>query len=496
MLLRLIKLKGAFMDDNLNNIKPDAFLNLFSDPFFAYSKKNKTITIYNSVKTRIDPGVYSVSEFVNKLKTSLKGEDLVSIDTFADHLAQGHDYFSHSFSDNIVNDDPATEGTLIRGMQSESDEDLIVGVIHPKRSRTFSITNDAQLDSLTGLMDKICITKYAIDLIDNQKVENTFVAIVDIDYFKHVNDSYGHQYGDYVLRQCADIIRSEVGEHGVVGRIGGDEFFVIFTPNLTESALRDCLRNIRVVMSRSFEGKGPYGNTPITLSIGAASYPEDAPNYNDLFVVADYCLYLAKAKGRNRYIIYNHSKHATLDIIKSIRTTGKSMVNGRDDLPHGDVLTQIVYMLRYNHKASLPNLLSDFAFRFNIPYLAILGKSDGLPFVKAGPTAEKLIVDTKMLTPLLYGFCDLCDPDYGIYVCNHVTHFPPDFDPYLRPMLDKMDLISFIAVPLRHVSGEEYMFFLGSFGVNLVWNSDHFMHIRLLCDELEKNSLLAPENDE
>ena len=153
-------------------------------------------------------------------------------------------------------------------------------------------------------------------------------------------------------------------------------------------------------------------------------------------------------------------------------------------------------MLRYNQKASLPNLLSDFAFRFNIPYLAILKKSDGLPFVKAGPTAEKLIVDTKMLTPLLYGFCDLCDPDYGLYVCNHVTHFPLDFEPYLRPMLDKMDLISFIAVPLRHVSGEEYMFFLGSFGVNLVWNSDHFMHIRLLCDELEKNSLLAPENDE
>ena len=469
--------------EQTNDLRADSFLGLFNDPFFSYDKKTDTVTVYNTQRSDIPKGSFTLADFIDMLRHRLPEADMDTLESFESHLAIGTEYFSLSFSCNFVNDDSSAEGTLLRGRRTGENNDIVVGVLHPKRPRNYYFASNARFDSLTGLVDKVCITDYAIDLIDSKKQKGTIIAIIDIDYFKHVNDSYGHQYGDYVLKRTADIIRSEVGERGLIGRIGGDEFFVVFNSYLDEAALRDCLRNIRTDMNKTFEGKGPTGEGNITVSIGAASFPADAESYNDLFVLADYCLYLAKSKGRNRYIIYNHDKHPAFDAIKKSRESGKKIINGRDDLPHGDVLTQILYMLRYVEDTPLPGLLGDFAFRFNIPYLALVDTKSGEELVRAGRMADVHTPDMTALTPHLNKFANIAKPNrFGIYVCNHVAHFPPEYDEALDA-IKSMELISFILSPIER-GGRTYYLFFGSFESNLVWNEEHFTHFRLLSDEL------------
>lgn len=105
---------------------------------------------------------------------------------------------------------------------------LAVGCIHTGREFGQGVKRKNEVDSLTGLITKADITQIAIDLINVQKVKGITLAIVDIDYFKKVNDTYGHMCGDKVLLKVAGIMEKEVGERGIVGRIGGDEFLIIF----------------------------------------------------------------------------------------------------------------------------------------------------------------------------------------------------------------------------------------------------------------------------
>ena len=126
------------------------------------------------------------------------------------------------------------------------------------------------------------------------------LIMLDIDFFKEVNDSYGHQVGDHVLSQIADIIKETVRYGDIPCRYGGEEFAVLL-PNkinaphkLTEIAER--LR--KTVEDYLFICKG----APIirkTISLGIASFPENAQSAEDLIKAADHALYAAKNDGRN-----------------------------------------------------------------------------------------------------------------------------------------------------------------------------------------------------
>ena len=125
--------------------------------------------------------------------------------------------------------------------------------------------------------------------------------MIDIDNFKNVNDTYGHLYGDKVILKVAAIINSALNGRGIVGRFGGDEFF-IFTNWITkESQLRSILTFIKQKV-RAELGQGE-NSCDVTLSMGVCKYPDNGSDYDSLFNKADKCLYIAKNKGKNRYII-------------------------------------------------------------------------------------------------------------------------------------------------------------------------------------------------
>lgn len=166
---------------------------------------------------------------------------------------------------------------------------------------------DSYLDPLTELLNKKAITDYAKEAVLDRNKKRVALAMLDLDNFKQVNDTYGHMFGDEVLKSAGKIIKEAISGMGVAGRMGGDEFFMVFNDYVDELHLRNVLRTIKINIASMYQGK--IGDIPLSCSIGASRSDVDSNDYYKLFKVADKALYLAKQKGRNRYIIYKTELH-------------------------------------------------------------------------------------------------------------------------------------------------------------------------------------------
>lgn len=159
-------------------------------------------------------------------------------------------------------------------------------------------------DVLTGLLDKELLYLFVNDLIAN---ETPFTyLLIDFDDFKKVNDSLGHQMGDQALKDVAKVFDEYVGEKGVVGRYGGDEFAIVL-PSVSDyqqvwSFTHDLLQHFRSIRFPYLAGVFPFSR--ITLTCGIARYPLDGDDYDEIIANADRALYRGKNKGKNCFIIY------------------------------------------------------------------------------------------------------------------------------------------------------------------------------------------------
>lgn len=177
-------------------------------------------------------------------------------------------------------------------------------------------------DSMTGLLSKSAITEYAKQLMNESLSRKFYFFIMDIDNFKTINDSYGHMKGDEVIIEVANIIKKCLGHKGVCGRIGGDEFMLILENISEEEELRWVLREIRYSVREKY--MDPDNNKTVTVSLGGALFPTDADNYDSMFQLADKMLYLAKAKGRDRYIFYVPAVHGKIEFSGKVMNLGKN----------------------------------------------------------------------------------------------------------------------------------------------------------------------------
>ncbi len=155
---------------------------------------------------------------------------------------------------------------------------------------------DFYVDPLTGVFSRAYLEGNIAKILQSAREEgrNLQVVLFDIDYFKRINDFYGHLVGDQVLREFAEFLKNSLSANDIVIRYGGDEFIAILKDvsysdayKITERILHDC---------RLIE----FGKLKLTFSAGIGSFPQHGENWESLFEYVDRCLYIAKRQGRNK----------------------------------------------------------------------------------------------------------------------------------------------------------------------------------------------------
>ena len=158
----------------------------------------------------------------------------------------------------------------------------------------------ASIDKLTGIFNRRMLDQILqIELDITQRHERDLsLIILDIDYFKQVNDTYGHLVGDEVLKDMASIISKNLRASDVFGRYGGEEFLVICTQTNEDNAFNLAEKLRKIIEEYRFNQVGTK-----TISLGISSFKRN-DTMEQLFKKADEALYCAKEKGRNRSEIY------------------------------------------------------------------------------------------------------------------------------------------------------------------------------------------------
>ncbi len=174
------------------------------------------------------------------------------------------------------------------------------------RIREFVLTREIKiqkdLDELTGLRNKGAITREINEFFADSMTDKGIMFMIDIDHFKAINDTYGHDAGDSVLAQFGHFLKTEFVTDEIIGRFGGDEF-IIFIKN-TDSL--DAVDNIAKKISTEAAEKivMPNPQDKLSISIGIAIYKGRETNYSEIFKKADAALYLSKADNKREYHIF------------------------------------------------------------------------------------------------------------------------------------------------------------------------------------------------
>lgn len=242
----------------------------------------------------------------------------------------------------------------------------IVNIISNEQPKKSYYLSDSAYDPGTGLLNKRAINEYAIEKIQN-KTDGLCIVIIDLDDFKKINDNFGHMKGDEVLSKVAEIMKSVVRNRGLVGRFGGDEFMIILEGCRTQDDLRRVLSTISANVRWEYaDQNGPK----VTLSIGSSMYPVDGDSYEELFKKADKCVYIAKAKGKNRFIMYDEKKHGSLELEDGNRINIGLKATYSDDKKN-DIVSDLTMALYIDGMEKLIPVMEQMQSYFDIDGIAI-----------------------------------------------------------------------------------------------------------------------------
>ena len=186
----------------------------------------------------------------------------------------------------------------------------------------------AHHDHLTGLPNRLYLAASLPGLIEEAKNSGKMMAVLflDLDRFKHINDSRGHDTGDKLLKTVAQRVRATVRAHDLVVRMGGDEFVVILRDITGTETVSDTAARITQALSAPMVVDGRTLVT--TVSIGVSLYPRDGTDVGELLRHSDTAMYQAKDKGRNNFQLFSPAMDKRLKeriaIESSLRTALQS----------------------------------------------------------------------------------------------------------------------------------------------------------------------------
>ncbi len=165
------------------------------------------------------------------------------------------------------------------------------------RAANEALALQVRTDSLTMVRNRMALDEELLRAIQNlhrYESEIFSVLMLDVDYFKRYNDTFGHLAGDDVLREAARLLETTCRTTDIVGRYGGEEFAIIL-PHTTEQGSREIAERLRASVERH-----PWPHAPITVSVGVATVSPATADADEILHEADVAMYLAKQNGRNR----------------------------------------------------------------------------------------------------------------------------------------------------------------------------------------------------
>lgn len=304
------------------------FLDLMNGILFSYETATKQVSVF------MRNGGQQLTLFsgsLEKWKEDMLGKIDKEYETVFSGLCKDLEMKRANFTYNIRTssfsyDNKMEQCTFRAQLVSGHDGEKILGCISSIKTQSAEQSNPAYVrDTGIPVLNKKSITDYAkraMTVSDNK----VCLVILDLDNFKTVNDTLGHMVGDEVLLRTAEIIKSALGDRGILGRIGGDEMMIVFPQVESETELRNTMRTIRTNIE--WEYKDKYDGVQVTCSMGAAVYPDNGDSYDEIFSLADKMLYIAKSKGKNRYVIFvpeihgvilNPDQKTTEDILQKVQ---------------------------------------------------------------------------------------------------------------------------------------------------------------------------------
>ncbi|WP_241657312.1 EAL domain-containing protein [Aurantiacibacter suaedae] len=216
----------------------------------------------------------------------------------------------------------------------------------------------AHYDSLTGLANRFQMSQSLEKILGSPQLHHRDCAVMllDLDRFKHVNDTLGHPAGDALLMQVAQRLERAVGAHGQVGRLGGDEFEVIIPHSMARDHLGALAAEIIYSLSQPYSIDGQ--RVVIGASVGVAISPADGTTSEALIRNADLALYAAKDGGRGRYHFYADDLHAEAEERSQLEEDLRDAIsNGELQLYYqpvvnlaSETIAGFEALLRWNHK--------------------------------------------------------------------------------------------------------------------------------------------------
>ena len=189
---------------------------------------------------------------------------------------------------------------------------ILLRDIDVQKREELTLMNQLRTDTLTGVLNRGAFLS-AANSVFLQPLNGGLHALVmvDVDHFKRINDQYGHGYGDRVLAHICELLRNALRADDLVGRIGGDEFVLLLKNVVNREALQTKINSLCVQLCQNVSD-----NLEISCSFGAATYPLDGSEFDELYRKADTALYAAKEAGRNCTRIYQPEMGRTMPLFE------------------------------------------------------------------------------------------------------------------------------------------------------------------------------------
>ncbi|MCR4927625.1 MAG: sensor domain-containing diguanylate cyclase [Lachnospiraceae bacterium] len=296
----------------------DVLSYLMNEFTFEYDIKHDTLAFAEKYQTIFQRGKY-FTRFLENLKTryNIYHLDQKNIQNSFDKIMNGEYEGSCLFRLQMPNGNYEWFNCVYKVMVSDAGEPVyVVGKImnvHKSQTEKEMLLSRSTRDPLTNLLNRAELEKRTTNYI-NEMSESDLAAIVimDLDHFKQVNDTMGHTKGDELLIEVAGLIRETFRTSDIIGRLGGDEFYIFMKDLANEADAISKCEKLRTLLNRDVVNGDKVVN--ISTSIGI-HYVKQGATFLDIYMKADSALYRAKESGKNRYCIHREGDEIKTDKI-------------------------------------------------------------------------------------------------------------------------------------------------------------------------------------